>query len=55
MKYKVQEREQKSKEYVVFMVAPNGENCKQVAICRDEKDANIICSMLNDKEACKNA
>ena len=55
MKYKVQEYSPSTKEFIVYMVASNGELCKQVATCRDEKDANLICSMLNEKQAVKNA
>lgn len=54
MKYKVQEHVENIKEFIIYQVAPNGEICKRIASCRDEKDANILVSLLNDKEAVKN-
>ena len=47
MKYKVQLQETKETRFVIFMVASNGENCKRMASCADEKDANLLCSLLN--------
>lgn len=55
MKYKVQEHEQVTKEYAVYMTAPNGEVCKRIASCREKKDAELIASMLNSAEAAKRA
>ena len=53
MNYKVQENSTITKEYYIYMVASNGENCKIIAKCRDEKDANMIASMLNNSIAVK--
>lgn len=49
MKYKVQEHESNSKEFIVYMVASNGEVCKQIAVCKDEKDANLITQLLEQE------
>lgn len=54
MKYKVEKHEVKSTEFAVYELASNGEVCKRVAICREEKDANLISSLLNNTQAVKN-
>ena len=54
MAYKVQVHETKIKEFIIYETAPNGEVCRRVASCRDEKEANLLASMLNNKEAVKN-
>ena len=51
MKYKVQEHSPSTKEFIVYMVASNGEICKQICVCRDKKDADLICTMLRDQDA----
>lgn len=53
MHYKVQKVETKSEEFYIYMVAPNGENCKVFAKCKDEKDANMIASTMNNQMAIK--
>jgi hypothetical protein len=54
MNYKVQEHKTETKEFLIYQVASNGENCKIMAKCRDEKDANMISSMLNNQLSAKN-
>lgn len=53
MNYKVSEHTEINKKFAVYEIASNGERCKIMAWCRDEKDANLIASMLNDRAACK--
>jgi hypothetical protein len=53
MKYKIQDRKLEQKEYVVFMIASNGEVCKEICRCRDPKDAELINSLLNNTESSK--
>lgn len=49
MKYVVQEHEEKTKEFIVYQLASNGEICRKIASCRERKDADNIIYMLNEK------
>jgi len=49
-KYKIQEHEERRKEFIIYQVAPNGEVCKRIASCRDKSDAENLLELLNNKQ-----
>ena len=51
MKYKIQDHQVKQIEHIIYELASNGEVCREVARCRQLKDAELIMCMLNDQEA----
>ena len=51
MKYTVQEHSEVIKDFRVYEVALNGEICRRVALCTNEKDAYLIATMLGDQDA----
>ena len=46
MKYKIQEHEQKTKEFVIYQCTPNGEVFRRIASCRELKDAENILDLI---------
>lgn len=55
MGYKIQEHQVKEVEFTVYQTASNGEVCKRIASCRSKEDAELIMSLLRDKEAARRA
>lgn len=55
MGYKIEEHQIKEVEFTVYETAPNGEICRRIASCRSIADAELIMSLLRQKEAAKRA
>ena len=49
-KYQIQEHIEKTTEYFVYELAPNGEVCRRVCVCRDKQDAEEVFRLLSEKQ-----
>ena len=49
MKYKIQEHQERIKEFIIYECAPNGEICRRIAACQDEEEAKKLLSLLDTK------
>lgn len=53
MNYRIQDHEERTKEFIIYELSPNGEICREIAACRDRKDAENILTLLKSKEEVK--